>query len=173
MRRFPTLLALLHARGAAAWQLAPSHASRRHAAPRMDVSLDQRTLSPATSWRLQLELGKPESAEKVSVTATIRFREEEGYEPPQGFLRIDSCLPGDVLALGEAPGRWQLSEDPEDRKVSVGMGGPAWAQHSVPSLPVASVLASRPGYAERAMSGEFVASTLRGRSSRIRPWQIC
>lgn len=140
MRR-GAVLALLLARGAAAWQLAPPHASRRHAAPRLDVSVVQRTLSPATSWRLQLELGKPEAAEKVSVTVTIRFREEEGYEPPQGFLRIDSCLPGDVLPLGEAPGRWQLSEDPEDRKVRMGTGG-TLGLALCPSLHASSVIES-------------------------------
>jgi hypothetical protein len=122
-------VALLLARGAFAWQAeigpAPSHASRRHAAPHLDLRVIERTLSPATSWRLQLELGKPESSEKVSVTATVRFREEDGYEPPQGFLRVDSCLPEGVLQLGEAPVRWQLSEDPEDRKVWGGRMGSA------------------------------------------------
>ena len=65
----------------------------------------------------------PGCTENVTVTAVVRFREEGGYEPPQGFLRIDSCLPEGVLPEGEAPGRWQLSEDPEDRKDSLWIWG--------------------------------------------------
>mmetsp|Transcript_30513 Transcript_30513/g.93302 ORF Transcript_30513/g.93302 Transcript_30513/m.93302 type:complete len:203 (-) Transcript_30513:330-938(-) len=102
--------------------LAP-RAVPRHAPLRLDVGAVERSLSPATSWRLQLELDTPGSAEKVLVTAAVRFREEEGYEPPQGFLRVDSCLPEGLLPTGEAPGRWMLSEDPEDRKDSLWIWG--------------------------------------------------
>ena len=45
-----------------------------------------RSLSPDTAWRLSLRLASPSAApgtRPTSVTATVRFDEEQGYEPPQ------------------------------------------------------------------------------------------
>ena len=50
-------------------------------------------------------------------------RLQEGYEPPQGKLSVDSCLPEGSLRLGEQPAQWSLSEDPEDRKDSLWIWG--------------------------------------------------
>ena len=57
-------------------------------------------------------------------------RLQEGYEPPQGKLSVDSCLPEGSLRLGEQPAQWSLSEDPEDRKDSLWIWG-AWAACSI------------------------------------------
>ena len=48
-----------------------------------------------------------------------QFVEEEGYEPPQGTVRqiqMDSESDDDSNKLKIVSSRWQLSEDPEDRK---------------------------------------------------------
>ena len=74
----------------------------------------------ATSWRLALTVG-----EEV-LTATLRFNEDPGYEPPQGQLIVDSCIPEGALQCGQPPqGRqlWKLSEDPDDPKDSLWIWG--------------------------------------------------
>merc|ERR1712087_237795 len=48
-----------------------------------------------------------------------QFLEDEGYEPPQGTIRQAQSKDedsGTAYGLNIASGRWQLSEDPEDRK---------------------------------------------------------
>ena len=83
-----------------------------------------RSLSPDTAWRLSLRLASPSAApgtRPTSVTATVRFDEEQGYEPPQGKVRVESCLPEN--AFSGALSRWTLSEDPEDRKDSLWIWG--------------------------------------------------
>jgi hypothetical protein len=83
-----------------------------------------RSLTPDCPWRLKLDLVAPRTSGKiVSITANLRFAEEEGYEPPQGFVTVDSCLPDGAMALGRQKRRWQLSEDPEDRKDSLWIWG--------------------------------------------------
>jgi len=82
-----------------------------------------RALTPASSWKVKLDLKAPSSAHTVTITGTVRFAEEEGYEPPQGKLSVDSCLPEGSLRLGEQPAQWSLSEDPEDRKDSLWIWG--------------------------------------------------
>ena len=54
----------------------------------------------------------PRSSE--TIRAELRFEERQGYEPPQGLVYVESCVPEDALEKG--PTRWELSEDPEDRK---------------------------------------------------------
>jgi len=81
--------------------------------------LDSMTLTPASTWRVRLDLTAPGSATPVSITASVRFEEEDGFEPPQGFMIVDSCKPEGALALGRQGTRWVLSEDPEDRKDSL------------------------------------------------------
>eukprot|EP00965_Chrysotila_dentata_P097531 3223222-Pleurochrysis_carterae.AAC.3 len=93
-----------------------------------------RSLSPACEWRLQLRLfpptkegaadsEAPRAEDYEVVTATVRFALDEGYEPPQGLIRVESCLPEGALKLGEMPTRWMLSEDPDDRKDSLWIWG--------------------------------------------------
>jgi len=65
---------------------------------------------------------KGDAAEET-ITANIRFEEEQGYEPPQGFVTIESSLPEGKLQLGRQPGRWKLSEDPDDPKDSLWIWG--------------------------------------------------
>lgn len=79
------------------------------------------TLTPETTWRLRFSLnGVPtKNGRKVGelFNVDVQFTEDEGYEPPQGD--ITQILPSDsdeVPYLKVTNGRWQLSEDPEDRK---------------------------------------------------------
>ena len=95
----------------------------------------ERTLTAASSWRLSLSVQAPgaEPAEAAEpLIATIVFEEEEGYEPPQGTLRVESTLPDGVLASGvvtdpygkqKRTQRWALSEDPDDPKDSLWIWG--------------------------------------------------
>jgi len=87
------------------------------------ASSSVRSLAPDCSWRIKLELTAPGSATPVVVTGTVRFAEETGYEPPQGSLLVESCMPEGTLTLGEQSTRWQLSEDPEDRGDSLWIWG--------------------------------------------------
>ena len=74
--------------------------------PGAEMDGDVRTLTPATSWRVKLDLTAPGAASPVTITASIRFAEEEGYEPPQGALLVESCVPENALKLGEQKARW-------------------------------------------------------------------
>ena len=92
------------------------------ARPQVRMSAQQtsvRSLSPACTWRLALDLMPPveegaapssEAQEGVTLTASVRFAEESGFEPPQGLLLVESCLPEGQLRLGEMSTRWTLSE---------------------------------------------------------------
>lgn len=90
-----------------------------------------RTLEPGCSWRVRLDLQSPEAAMPVSVTATLRFAEDQGFEPPQGKMFVESCSPEGALKLGEQTVQWVLSEDPEDRKDSLWI----WGLFSEPLYP--------------------------------------
>jgi len=83
----------------------------------------ERSLTPDSAWRVRLDLTAPGCATPVTVTATLRFAEEEGYEPPQGATLVESCMPEDTLSLGQQSARWLLSEDPEDRGDSLWIWG--------------------------------------------------
>lgn len=80
----------------------------------------KKTLTPETTWKLRFNLnGLPtEKGKKVDEMFVVyaKFREEEGYEPPQGdLIQISPEEEGNpLLEFGKS--RWQLSEDPEDRK---------------------------------------------------------
>ena len=75
------------------------------------------TLTDETTWTLRIVLRGvgTEKGKKVDEIFNVKcnFLEEEGYEPPQGTLQ---------LAINEdsrfeiSKSRWQLSEDPNDRK---------------------------------------------------------
>lgn len=57
-------------------------------------------------WRLNFNLPRANTNAVVSA----RFADEEGFEPPQGRVLFET---GDGL---REVGRWQLSEDPNERK---------------------------------------------------------
>jgi len=82
-----------------------------------------RALTPDVSWRVKLDLTAPGTSSSVTVTASFRFSEEEGFEPPQGALLVESCTPEGALVLGQQKAQWLLSEDPEDRKDSLWIWG--------------------------------------------------
>jgi len=89
-----------------------------------DVSSDgPRALTPGCSWRVRSDLTATGCATPVTVTAVVRFAEEEGFEPPQGSLFVESCVPEGALVLGEQKTRWLLSEDPEDQGDSLWIWG--------------------------------------------------
>ena len=73
------------------------------------------TLTEETDWKLRLVLRSVSTTQgrKVDhvVSATVQFREEEGYEPPQGSI---TTAEGDPLKITKS--YWKLSEDPNDRK---------------------------------------------------------
>ena len=83
----------------------------------------RRALAPDCPWKLKLDLSTPGCSEVVTVTAKVRFSEDEGFEPPQGTLFVEDCVPAGVLREGEQSARWTLSEDPEDRKDSLWIWG--------------------------------------------------
>lgn len=84
------------------------------------------TLTEETTWRLRFVLDRVPTSRGNTLkdrafVVEAKFLEEEGYEPPQGSVRQD--VSGDDDAGGKSTsrfeiskGRWQLSEDPEDRK---------------------------------------------------------
>ena len=59
----------------------------------------------------------------MSISASVRFAEVEGYEPPQGQMLVESCMPEGALSLGQQKAQWLLSEDPEDRGDSLWIWG--------------------------------------------------
>ena len=79
------------------------------------------TLTDETTWRLRFVLRgvATEKGKKVDEIFQINahFVEEEGYEPPQGTLQVISeGEGGDAPRFQLTQSRWQLSEDPNDRK---------------------------------------------------------
>lgn len=91
---------------------------------------EKTTLSDATTWEFRFSLkGLPtEKGKRVDeIFATkVHFIEEEGYEPPQGFVQQLATQQqdseegdennGDARLFSIVQSRWQLSEDPTERK---------------------------------------------------------
>ena len=77
----------------------------------------------ARSLSQALSTSMGSSAPATDVTVSLRFEEEPGYEPPQGMVRVEACAPEGIVELGVQPQRWQLSEDPDDRKDSLWIWG--------------------------------------------------
>ena len=92
---------------------------------------EKRTLTPDCSWRIRLDLTAPGCATPVSISGSFRFAEEEGFEPPQGFTLVESCVPEGAISLGQQKARWQLSEDPDDKGDSLWI----WGLFSEPLYP--------------------------------------
>mmetsp|Transcript_2129 Transcript_2129/g.3226 ORF Transcript_2129/g.3226 Transcript_2129/m.3226 type:complete len:243 (-) Transcript_2129:97-825(-) len=80
------------------------------------------TLTPETTWRLRFSLNgvSTKNGRKVGdlFNVDVQFSEEDGYEPPQGDVVqiVPKSSEDGVQYLKVTKGRWQLSEDPEDRK---------------------------------------------------------
>ncbi|KAG7349300.1 hypothetical protein IV203_011897 [Nitzschia inconspicua] len=92
------------------------------------------TLTEATTWNLRLVLQNlpTSNGRKTDQIFVVRaqFIEDEGYEPPQGTLRLEAEDKDDKndeelqpRQLSLAKSRWILSEDPEDRKDSLWIWG--------------------------------------------------
>jgi hypothetical protein len=95
--------------------------------PASSLSAAKTTLDESTTWKLSFLLqGLPtEQGKKVDEIFTIeaQFNEEVGYEPPQGDMKQ---VGGSIASkngeeessprLKVVKSRWQLSEDPDDRK---------------------------------------------------------
>ena len=89
------------------------------------------TLTDATVWQIRLKTEDipSKSGEKIGsrmFKLKAQFTEEEGYEPPQGFLKQMLESPdekGDDVELKIANARWLLSEDPEDRQAGLWIWG--------------------------------------------------
>jgi hypothetical protein len=101
------------------------------------------TLTEQTTWRLRFSLtGVPTKLErKVGelFSVDVQFREEEGFEPPQGTVvqvqqannNNESSVSRNVNSLKIKGGRWKLSEDPNDRKDGLWV----WGLFSEPLYP--------------------------------------
>lgn len=109
-------------------------------APLRSAIYAKKTLTDETVWRLRFILkGIPtERGKKVDeiLTADVNFVEDAGYEPPQGVLnQIGKALPtkenSNVSTLKIEKSRWQLSEDPDDRKDGLWI----WGLFSEPLYP--------------------------------------
>ncbi|CAM9483957.1 unnamed protein product [Choristocarpus tenellus] len=59
--------------------------------------------------------------EVTEVAVRVRFVEEEGFEPPRGFMEVLEDNPAIPKQGGKA--RWSLSEDPEERKAGLWIWG--------------------------------------------------
>lgn len=101
------------------------------------------TLTEATTWtmRMNLENLQTEKGKRTNGIYVVqaKFSEEEGYEPPQGFLQqffLEDVTANENIneeesdkTLSSTPqmtirsGRWTLSEDPNDRKDSLWIWG--------------------------------------------------
>lgn len=104
------------------------------------ASISMPTLTEATTWTMRMNLEnlrteKGKLSEGIYVIKA-KFVEEEGYEPPQGFLQqvfLEDKITDENESVNEAndvslpstsqmtirSGRWTLSEDPNDRKDSL------------------------------------------------------
>ena len=92
------------------------------------LSVEKATLTEATEWQVRLVLNgvMTEKGRKVNeiFALSVNFVEEEGYEPPQGQLKQvlapsaveeeDTNASSPLVQVQSS--RWQLSEDPNDRK---------------------------------------------------------
>lgn len=83
------------------------------------------TLSETTTWRMRIVLRNIQTDQGVRIAnemfvITGHFREDEGYEPPQGVFvpqTVDISPSSSTCRLMRiAQSRWKLSEDPNDRK---------------------------------------------------------
>ena len=100
-----------------------------------DTATIKSTLTDETTWKLRFVMrGLPTTkGRKVDEIFNIyaKFIEEEGYEPPQGKLQQVSMTVGegddeekvDKPLFQIKDSRWQLSEDPNDRKDSLWIWG--------------------------------------------------
>jgi hypothetical protein len=98
------------------------------------------TLTDETVWNFRLFLeGVPTWKGKrrnESFSINVAFIEEEGYEPPQGMIRQiirdgESIESKEDAQLTIVKSRWQLSEDPNDRKDGLWI----WGLFSEPLYP--------------------------------------
>lgn len=101
-------------------------AFQRNPALQMADTATKSTLTSETTWELRFVMrGLPTTkGRKVDEIFNIRaqFLEEENYEPPQGILKQIFLTSGEengeqnksLFQIKES--RWQLSEDPSDRK---------------------------------------------------------
>jgi hypothetical protein len=107
-------LILLMCRSAQAFL--PQSASRKSFAPSC-LAATKTTLSDETTWKFRVILRgvTTDKGKKVDeiFSMSAQFVEEEGYEPPQGSL---NQVDGDDALLQIVKSRWQLSEDPNDRR---------------------------------------------------------
>ena len=104
------------------------------------VSLAKKTLDDETVWRFRFFLNRipTELGKRVDATFTIdvNFIEDSGYEPPQGVVKqIVNVLPAQENSVDPSlkieRSRWQLSEDPDDRKDGLWI----WGLFSEPLYP--------------------------------------
>ena len=105
---------------------------RKHEVPRWTTrrqAAAKATLDNDTTWKMKFLLQAPtEKGKKVDqiFIIDVQFVEDVGYEPPQGSVSQVSGFiesqdsgeegSGEMSRLKVIKSRWQLSEDPDDRK---------------------------------------------------------
>lgn len=95
---------------------------RRGSTARFLSAPTKTTLSEETTWDLRflLQSVPTQNGSKVDefFSAKVQFVEEEGYEPPQGALKQILERSEEVYqpSFKIVSSRWQLSEDPNERK---------------------------------------------------------
>eukprot|EP00980_Cylindrotheca_fusiformis_P029418 scaffold23471_cov141-Cylindrotheca_fusiformis.AAC.15 len=95
------------------------------------------TLTEDTTWNMRfflqgLPTQKGKRINEMLFTVEAQFIEEEGYEPPQGNLRVAMTdSEGDAGKLTIVKSRWILSEDPNERKDGLWV----WGLFSEPLYP--------------------------------------
>ncbi|KAL7581116.1 hypothetical protein ACA910_005917 [Epithemia clementina (nom. ined.)] len=76
------------------------------------------TLTDKTTWNLRMVLRgvATDKGKKIDEIFNLKckFMEEEGYEPPQGIVQLAEESEQSRFQIVKS--RWQLSEDPNDRK---------------------------------------------------------
>ncbi len=102
-----------------AFVVTPSRSA--HTARRLAASAP--TLTEATTWNVRLVMRGLTSAQGIKLdplvyTIETQFVEDQGYEPPQGTLKLLSDTKNNTTTstIPILKSRWILSEDPNDRK---------------------------------------------------------
>lgn len=106
----------------AAFVRTPRSPHRTTITSRFAATATTTTLTEATTWNVRLVLRGMTSAQgnkldPLVYTLETQFIEEQGYEPPQGTLRVlTNAKNNNTSIIPILKSRWILSEDPNDRK---------------------------------------------------------
>ena len=102
------------------WHRSPTRGLNEHKVPRASATEATSPTLSGNPWRLALSLTLPDTAGNIvsrSMAMTVNFVVDEGYEPPQGrIVPVTNSDDASIFVDASARSRWQLSEDPDDRR---------------------------------------------------------